>query len=40
MLNSVSVVFEKEDLINLNENNEKQTNKQTNKNCYIILDVN
>ena len=28
MLNSVSVVFEKEDLINLNENNEKQTNKQ------------
>ena len=34
MLNSVSVVFEKEDLINLNENNEKQTNKQTNKNCY------
>ena len=27
MLNSVSVVNEKEDLINLNENNEKQTSK-------------
>ena len=30
MLNSVSVVNEKEDLINLNENNEKQTSI----NCY------